>query len=110
MNIGARDMPNIPASKLIEPSTRVLLPTPPMPPPPPKFNSREMPPPPKFDRKPSTGDRNSTATESIAGSVPDTLIKLMEYGDDDDEPEETSQELFKRKSNSAVTPKPFWAV
>lgn len=42
--------------------------------------------------------------------ISDTLIKLMEYGDDDDEPEETSQELFKRKSNSAVTPKPFWAV
>ncbi|KAF7130136.1 hypothetical protein RHSIM_Rhsim10G0048800 [Rhododendron simsii] len=44
-------------------------------------------------------------------SLPDTLIKLMEYGDEDDDPDEIAEEPSKSNSNGfSVTPKPFWAV
>ncbi|KAK6155016.1 hypothetical protein DH2020_009264 [Rehmannia glutinosa] len=45
--------------------------------------------------------------------VPDTLVKLMEYGDDDDvddDLEETAKQSFETHSSASATPKPFWAV
>ncbi|KAL3624050.1 hypothetical protein CASFOL_032866 [Castilleja foliolosa] len=59
--------------------------------------SNEMPPPPpKFDSTPKLHGDNTATHVSKSEVVPDTLIKLMEYGDDDDETEEMA--------------KPFWAV
>lgn len=43
--------------------------------------------------------------------VSDTLIKLMEYGKEDDDPDEIAEEPSKSNSNGfSVNPKPFWAV
>ncbi|CAI9109834.1 OLC1v1009745C1 [Oldenlandia corymbosa var. corymbosa] len=114
-----------------------LLPNPQkaMPPPPPKFMESStginggsstngfipnppkvmLPPPPKFTES-SSGVRSSAKNvnnELKPESVPDTLIKLMEYGDedeDDDEPNPPSQENLKRSSSSSTGTKPFWAV
>lgn len=42
--------------------------------------------------------------------VSDTLSKLMEYGEEDDDPDEAGEESCKNNSSVAVAPKPFWAV
>ncbi|KAL1538781.1 protein RIK isoform X1 [Salvia divinorum] len=82
-------------------------------PPPPK-SSLPPPPPPKFDSTPQPPVNNDENHRSTHEAVPDTLIKLMEYGDDDDDdnenPRRTAQELFKKCSSSPDKPKPFWAV
>lgn len=38
----------------------------------------------------------------------DTLVKLMEYGDEDDDPDETSTESL--NSSTYASRKPFWAI
>ncbi|XP_042024243.1 protein RIK-like isoform X1 [Salvia splendens] len=80
-----------------------------MPPPPPK-SLLPPPPPPKFDSTPQLHVNSHETHET----VPDTLIKLMEYGDDDDDDNEdlreTPQEVLKECSSSPPKPKPFWAV
>ncbi|KAH9625282.1 hypothetical protein KSS87_009040 [Heliosperma pusillum] len=46
-------------------------------------------------------------------SVPDTLVKLMEYGDDDDDDEETDDDendVIATNPNRVDAAKPFWAV
>lgn len=44
-------------------------------------------------------------------SFPDTLLKLAEYGDEDDEEiPERSIEMPKSNPTTNSTPKPFWAV
>ncbi|XP_043705686.1 protein RIK isoform X2 [Telopea speciosissima] len=115
-DLGVRDISAMPPpQKLIQASSNGMLPPPPrtMPPPPspppPKFtSSRTMPPPPppppKFTSSTSTPKANGMKLKS--DPVPDTLIKLMEYGEEDDEPDGTTEDFS--KSNS--TPKPFWAV
>lgn len=44
----------------------------------------------------------------------DTLIKLMEYGDDDDDENdelgETAKEPLEKCLSTPAKPKPFWAV
>ncbi|KAI6670365.1 hypothetical protein NL676_005250 [Syzygium grande] len=42
--------------------------------------------------------------------IPDTLVKLMEYGDEDDDPDESSEESLGSNSTTVTTQKPFWAV
>ncbi|CAL1381800.1 unnamed protein product [Linum trigynum] len=53
----------------------------------------------------------SVRDETQLDKVPETLIKLMEYGDDDDDDEQTGQ-LLGNGSNSSSTAvgKPFWAA
>ncbi|KAG9130088.1 hypothetical protein Leryth_012842 [Lithospermum erythrorhizon] len=99
-----------------------------MPPPPPKLmpppvSKPVAPPPPRFNASSSTVHENKTPAKS-SETVPDTLIKLMEYGedDDDDDSEGTSAEPQtddddsegtsaepQTKSSLPVVPKPFWA-
>lgn len=42
--------------------------------------------------------------------VSDTLSKLMEYGEEDDDPDEAGEESCKNNCSVGVAPKPFWAV
>lgn len=109
--------------KLVQPSSSGMPPPPPkgtmgpLPPPPPKFSSpaRTMappPPPPKFNSSttiPEVDDKN-VLNKSKSDTVPDTLSKLMEYGEEDDDPDEAGEESCKNNSSVAVAPKPFWAV
>ncbi|KAL6961185.1 hypothetical protein U1Q18_038949 [Sarracenia purpurea var. burkii] len=79
-----------------------------MPPPPPRTFTPPPPPTPKF--KPPMPS-NNVLDKSKLESVPDTLIKLMEYGEEDDDPDEiTEEQLFKSNSNGLAAQKPFWAV
>ncbi|KAL6553054.1 hypothetical protein OROGR_006896 [Orobanche gracilis] len=90
-----------------------------MPPPPP----RSLPPPsrpPKFSSTPELHCENNGIHRSKSEAVPDTLIKLMEYGDDDDDNddgddddddiEQTVKVPLGNHSTSLGMPKPFWAV
>ncbi|KAI3991048.1 hypothetical protein MKX01_017208 [Papaver californicum] len=80
-------------------------------------------PPPKFalptPLSQTTGERSATKIKPASGPpVPDTLTKLMEYGDEDDEDEDLrddnrgEHEISKisSKSMAADAPKPFWAL
>jgi hypothetical protein len=40
----------------------------------------------------------------------DTLVKLMEYGEEDDDPEENYEESVSGKSSAVAARKPFWAL
>ncbi|XP_026661950.2 protein RIK isoform X2 [Phoenix dactylifera] len=71
-----------------------------MPPPPPKFSSQS---PPKVE------SRNSVAKKSSLEPVSDILMKLAEYGDEDDNVDDTI-ELPKDNPTRTSTSKPFWAV
>lgn len=82
-----------------------------MPPPPPRRISPPSPPP-KFSPTPKVHGDNNGIHRSKSEAVPDTLIQLLEYGDDDDDDnlEETSTVPLKNHSSSPTVPKPFWAV
>lgn len=86
---------------MVPPPSWSMPPPPPPPPPPPKFNSPVL---------PSKVHEKSFLNKSKPESVPDTLIKLMEYGEEDDEPDEITEEPYKSNSNGSAAPKPFWAV
>ncbi|XP_048494488.1 protein RIK isoform X2 [Beta vulgaris subsp. vulgaris] len=77
----------------------------PLPPHPPK-SMHPAPPPPKFDS--SVSDDSSNRLSFL--TVPDTLVKLMEYGDDDDDAEESENESCTSGTNRVTSSKPFWAV
>nr|XP_043608753.1 protein RIK [Erigeron canadensis] len=100
--------------KLVQPSSNGMMPPPKtMPPPPPP--SRTMPPPPprKMAPPPSVTKvvEANTSFQPKTKAVPETLISLMAYGDeDDDDIEETIQEPVMESSNSLPVSKPFWAV
>ncbi|KAH6791955.1 hypothetical protein C2S52_002432 [Perilla frutescens var. hirtella] len=85
-----------------------------MPPPPKRL--LPPPPPPKFDLTPKVNVDNHGTHRSKPETVPDTLIKLMEYGDDDDDDndnddqEETVKEPLEKCLSSPAKVKPFWAV
>lgn len=107
-DLGVRNISTMQApKKLVQQSLNgmVLPPSrsmpPPLPPPPPKFNSPVL---------PSKVHEKSVLNKSKPESVPDTLIKLMEYGEEDDEPDEITEEPYKSNSNGSAAPKPFWAV
>ncbi|XP_073060400.1 protein RIK-like isoform X4 [Primulina eburnea] len=89
-HVGARDV-----STVIAPNKSVLQ----------SFGGMPPPPPPKFNSLPKLHE-NNTMHKSKPEIIPDTLINIMEYGDDDDDELET----FKKQPGTAVFPKPFWAV
>ncbi|WRX21793.1 hypothetical protein QQP08_014280 [Theobroma cacao] len=88
------------------PSPRTFQPPPPKtmlpPPPPPKFTS-SMPP-------GKSHDKNNIFSKAKLDTVPDTLVQLMAYGDEDDDSEESSDESLNRNSNPDAVRKPFWAL
>ncbi|THG18817.1 hypothetical protein TEA_001206 [Camellia sinensis var. sinensis] len=105
-DLGVRNISTMQApKKLVQQSVNgMVLPPPrsmPPPPPPPKFNSPVL---------PSKVHEKSVLNKSKLESVPDTLIKLMEYGEEDDEPDEITEAPYKSNSNGSAAPKPFWAV
>ncbi|XP_057994150.1 protein RIK isoform X2 [Hevea brasiliensis] len=134
---GVRNTSTMPASKkLVQPSLNGMPPPAPqnMPPPPPRTMSlpplsngmplpppRTMPPPPpppppKFSSS-NTGDRLQTKStvshkskSDTVAVVSDTLVKLMEYGEEDDDGEETSEESDPGNSSTVAVRKPFWAL
>ncbi|KAL3344606.1 hypothetical protein AABB24_023846 [Solanum stoloniferum] len=105
---GNRDKIGTPAPrKLVQSLSSSMLPPPPprmMPPPPP-------PPPPKFQSSSQKVHGNNVVNKAPCKIVPDTLVQLMEYGDDDDDDNDEAIDGPLKSSSSAVaTPKPFWAV
>ncbi|KAH0717397.1 hypothetical protein KY285_013428 [Solanum tuberosum] len=103
---GDRDKIGTPAPrKLVQPLPSSMLPLPPprmMPPPPP---------PPKFQSSSQKVHDNNVVNKAPCKIVPDTLVQLMEYGDDDDDDNDEAIDGPLKSSSSAVaTPKPFWAV
>ncbi|KAF3444857.1 hypothetical protein FNV43_RR14550 [Rhamnella rubrinervis] len=105
--LGVRNVSNMPApKKLISSTTKGRPKSPPrmMPPPPP---------PPKFSSPTSSvkvHDKNSIMEKTKSDSVPDTLFKLMEYGEDDEDSEEASEESLSSISVAVSARKPFWAL
>nr|XP_009623015.1 protein RIK-like isoform X1 [Nicotiana tomentosiformis]XP_018632456.1 protein RIK-like isoform X1 [Nicotiana tomentosiformis] len=105
----AGDRYNIGAApkKLVQPLSSPMAPPPPrtMPSPPP-------PPPPKFHSSTEKVHANNVAHRTPCKIVPDTLVQLMEYGDDDDDDDtdEAIDRPLKSSSNVVAAPKPFWAV
>ncbi|KAK4383557.1 protein RIK [Sesamum angolense] len=105
-HVGARDnLVDQDPNKFVEPSPNG------MPPPPPKRISPPSPPP-KFSSTPKVHGDNNGMHGSKSEAVPDTLIKLLEYGDDDDDDnlEETATVPLENHSSAHAVPKPFWAV
>ncbi|XP_054803518.1 protein RIK isoform X2 [Prosopis cineraria] len=80
-----------------------------MPPPPPR--AMPPPPPPKFSASPDVEEpsKSKISNKTKSDAVPDTLIKLMEYGEDDDDPDDSSEESLGRSTPASGTQKPFWA-
>ncbi|KAI3439500.1 uncharacterized protein J3R85_004706 [Psidium guajava] len=106
LDMGSRNISTMPPpKKFILPSSKA------MPPPPPK--SMPPPPPPKFTAPKScleVHDKARSLDKTRAAIIPDTLVKLMEYGDEDDDPDESSEESLGSNSTAVTTQKPFWAV
>ncbi|KAJ6421548.1 hypothetical protein OIU84_028843 [Salix udensis] len=109
-DLGVRNISTMPApKKLAHPSSNGMPPPPPraMPPPPP---------PPKFTSSTPAArlqDKNNSWNKTMSDAVPvvsDTLVKLMEYGEEDDDPEETDEESPNGKSSVMAVRKPFWAL
>ncbi|KAK3212490.1 hypothetical protein Dsin_017196 [Dipteronia sinensis] len=116
-DLDVRNVSNMPAPrKLFQTLSNGMPPLPP--------RSMAPPPPPKFTSSPPTTtnshDKKNSLNKTKSDYVPDTLVKLMEYGDDDDDedddPEETSEESFSSDSSFSVNSskvairKPFWAL
>ncbi|KAK7295451.1 hypothetical protein RJT34_18360 [Clitoria ternatea] len=102
-----RNISTMPApKKLVQPSSSGLPPSPPprtMPPPPP----------PKFSDAPEVKlqDKSKNFLKTKSDSVPDTLVKLMEYGeDDDDDLDYSSEESLPHTTQAIGVQKPFWAL
>ncbi|XP_030482499.2 protein RIK isoform X1 [Cannabis sativa] len=125
-DVDVRNVSTMPAPKmLLSTASREMPPPPPRtmaPPPPPPRTMAPPPPPPKFASSSSvkTQDKANILSKTKSDSVPDTLVKLMEYGDDDDDDdddheedngsEETSKESSRETSVSMAARKPFWAL
>ncbi|KAI4346665.1 hypothetical protein L6164_007543 [Bauhinia variegata] len=102
-----------PPKKLVQPSSNGISPPVPrnMPPAPrPKFSA--PPPPPKFPAPPEVKvhDKDKSLKKTNSDTVPDTLVKLMEYGEDDDDIEDASEEPVGGNTPIIRTQKPFWAL
>ncbi|KAK9106805.1 hypothetical protein Syun_022816 [Stephania yunnanensis] len=80
------------------------------PPPPPKFTSSLVPSKADVRNLETKSSSDLFPHKSTSESLPDTLIKLMEYGADDDDDAEEADELPKSNSQLHTTPKPFWAL
>ncbi|XP_076883344.1 protein RIK-like [Bidens hawaiensis] len=102
-----------PLKKPVQSAFNGMLPSPPraMPPPPPPSRTA-VPTPPKFDSSKAVEVNNTSGPETKAAkSVPETLVSLMAYGDeDDDEDEDTPADAVTKGSKSLLGSKPFWAV
>ncbi|GMY12905.1 protein RIK isoform X1 [Fagus crenata] len=102
---GVRNVSTMPAPKKLVQSSSNGMPiqrTMPPPPPPPKFTSSTS--------AVKGHDKNNTLNKTKTDSVPDTLVKLMEYGDEDDDPDEYYEESLSGNSSAVAAQKPFWAV
>ncbi|KHN13557.1 Protein RIK [Glycine soja] len=101
-----RNISTMPApKKLVQPSSNgmppPLLRTMPPPPPPPKFcGPSEV----KVQAK------NKTLLKTKSDAVPDTLVKLMEYGEEDDDDIDSSEESLPHDAGATGVQKPFWAL
>ncbi|KAK3409237.1 hypothetical protein EUGRSUZ_J01380 [Eucalyptus grandis] len=93
-----------PPKKLILPSSNAMPPPPPksMPPPPPKFTASKS--------SPEVHDKAGSLDKTRYEIIPETLVKLMEYGDEDDDLDESSEESLSSNLTTVTTQKPFWAV
>ncbi|XP_022774583.1 protein RIK isoform X2 [Durio zibethinus] len=113
-DLGVKNVSTMPApKKLVHPSSNGMpAPTPrTLPPPPPK--TMLPPPPPKFTSSTLSGksnDKNKVTSKAKLDAVPETLVQLMSYGDEDDDSEESSDESLNRNSNADAVRKPFWAL
>ncbi|CAK8540718.1 unnamed protein product [Lathyrus sativus] len=112
-----RNISNMPApKKLIPPSSSGIQPPPPRtmpPPPPPKRAMPPPPPPPKFydSTEVKVQDRSNNSRKTKPNAVPETLVKLMEYGDDDDDDlDDSNEEILPRTTKAIGAQKPFWAL
>lgn len=82
-----------------------------MPPPPPPRMMPPPPPPPKFQSSSQKVHDINVVNKALCKIVPDTLVQLMEYGDDDDDDNDDAIDRPLKSSSSVLaTPKPFWAV
>ncbi|XP_047149616.1 protein RIK isoform X1 [Vigna umbellata] len=100
-----RNISTMPApKKLVQPSSNGMptpLPKTMPPPPPPKFSGPS--------EVKVQDNKNLLNTNSDA--VPDTLVKLMEYGEeDDDDVDDSKEESFPHGSQANGVQKPFWAL
>ncbi|KAF5725405.1 protein RIK isoform X2 [Tripterygium wilfordii] len=107
-DLGVRNVSNMPEPKKLVPLSSNGMPPPPRPPrtmPPP-------PPPPKFSSTPveKFHDKDIVLNKTKPDAVPDTLVKLMEYGDEDDDLEEISEAPRNNNPSAVAAQKPFWAV
>ncbi|KAJ8749682.1 hypothetical protein K2173_010102 [Erythroxylum novogranatense] len=110
-DLGLKSAFPAPASrKLIQTSSSAMPPPPPRakPPLPVPRTMPTLPPVPKFSSKPQ--DNHNYTSKVKSETVPDTLIKLMEYGEDDDDPEGTSEESLHGNFSTLAVRKPFWAI
>ncbi|XVF16750.1 hypothetical protein REPUB_Repub10bG0059100 [Reevesia pubescens] len=114
-DLGVKNLSTMPSPKqLVRPSTNGMPAPPPrtLPLPPPKTM---LPPPPLPKFASSTPSRKSHDQKKVTSKaeldpVPDTLVQLMAYGDEDDDSEESSDESLNRNSNADAVRKPFWAL
>ncbi|XWS32964.1 hypothetical protein CRYUN_Cryun22dG0036300 [Craigia yunnanensis] len=100
-NVSAMPAPK----KLVHPSSNGM--------PAPPSRTLPPPPPPKFTSSTPSGkshDKNKVTSKAKLDAVPDTLVQLMAYGDEDDDSEESSDESLNRNSNANAVRKPFWAL
>ncbi|KAK7273326.1 hypothetical protein RIF29_14375 [Crotalaria pallida] len=89
--------------KLIRPSSGI--------PPPPSKVMPPPPPPPKFTAPPEVKVQDKKILlRTKSDAVPDTLVKLMEYGEDDDDLDDSSEEALPRTTPAIGIQKPFWAL
>ncbi|XP_024016883.1 protein RIK isoform X3 [Morus notabilis] len=109
-DLGVRNVSTMPApKKLVSATSNGMLP-------PPSITMPPPPPPPKFTSSTSTlkgHDKIDIPNKTKSNPVPDTLVKLMEYGDDDDDFEENTEEPLGRNQGptaAAAARKPFWAL
>uniref|UniRef100_A0A166D4I1 Protein RIK n=1 Tax=Daucus carota subsp. sativus TaxID=79200 RepID=A0A166D4I1_DAUCS len=119
-NFDVRNVSNMPSPKKLTQQAANGLPPPApksMPPPPPPSRSMMPPPtPPKSGTSPimNIPEDNHDQDKTTSKVVPDTLIQLMEYGDDDEDEDDdfeiTTADTMKANSNAQIASKPFWAV
>ncbi|KAJ6836096.1 protein RIK [Iris pallida] len=91
-----------PPKKLLQPEFVVVVPPKNMPPPPPKFTAT---------KSPGEIENNLPLTKkSDEEPVSDTLLKLVEYGEEDEDIDNVGEEAIDSNLAQNPAPKPFWAV
>ncbi|RZB98631.1 protein RIK isoform X1 [Glycine soja] len=101
-----RNILTMPApKKLVPPSSNGM--------PPPLLRTMPPPPPPKFSDpfEVKVHNKNKTLLKTKSDAVPDTLVNLMEYGEeDDDDIDDSSEESLPHDTRATGVQKPFWAL